>query len=116
MLLENIVFDFNEAMGYYGITGHISNEKFIVITSLTFFMLFIVLHSNWYMDFLQRVFYPEAISMLSVLVIFDMLIMKGAYTIILILFVVAGFFYILFTNEKYKKYKNILISILDKVF
>jgi len=92
MLLENIVFDFNEAMGYYGITGHISNEKFIVITSLTFFMLFIVLHSNWYMDFLQKVFYPEAISMLSVLVIFDMLIMKGAYTIILILFVVAGFF------------------------
>ncbi len=115
MSLATIAYDMNEAYAAYGITTHGSPTTLVVNTIIALVLMYYFIESGLFFKFADKYFSPEVMLMLVWILLIDMLIIKGAYQVLLFLLLGAGFFYILFTDKKYEKHKELLLYYLDKV-
>ena len=115
MSLETIAFSINEALSYYGVEGYLSTEKLILAFMIDIFFMYYLLGSEKFWNFMNKYLPPDVILMFMWILLIDILIMKGAYTLILIFLALVGCFYIIFNNKKYKKYKEFLEHLIDKI-
>ena len=116
MSLETIVFNINEAKLYYGLVADVTQTRLIVSFILAPIFAYFLMSNEKSKAFIGRVFFPEAITMLLCLALIDMLIMQGAYEAIFVFLGVIGCFYIVFTNKKYKKHKELILRLVEKIF
>lgn len=116
MSLETVVFNFNEAMFQYGLQGNLTVSKLIMSDIFIVILLIYFLSNDKFIALIDKFLTPETMIMFSWILIFDMLIMKSAYTLILILLGVFGCLYILFTNKRYQKHKDLLIHLIERLF
>ena len=116
MSLATIAYDMNEAYAAYGITTHGTPTTLIGSTIIAFVLMYYFIESGLFFKFADKYLFPEALLMLVWILLIDMLIMKGAYQVMLFLALGAGFFYILFTDKRYEKHKDVLLYYLDKIF
>ena len=115
MSLETIVFNINEARLYYGLSADMTQTRLVISFILAPLFAYFLMSNEKSKAFMDRVFFPEAIIMLIWLALIDMLIIQGAYEVILIFLCVIGCFYIIFTNKKYRKHKELILRLFDKI-
>ena len=116
MFLDAMVFNINEAAQFYGLTGETTETKLILNFIITPIMLYFIMTNKKVIASIDKIFFPESITMLLCILLIDMLIMKDAYTFILVVFFVIWFFYILFNHKKYQRYKDSIVSFIDRFF
>ncbi len=116
MSLETVALSINEALSYYGVVGHASAEKLIFAFLIDIFFMYYLFSSEKFWRFIDKYLTPDVILMFMWILLIDILIMKSAYTLILIFLTLIGCFYIIFSNKKYEKHKEFLERLIEKIF
>jgi len=115
MSLELIAYEINEAYAHYGMSTYITPIKMIINGILATVIMFYLIESGIFFKIMDKYFPHESIPMLIGLALFTMIIMSEMYIFFLVISIIIGFFYIIFTNKKYEIYKNILENLINKI-
>ena len=115
MSLELIAYEINEAYAHYGMSTYITPTKMIINAILATVIIFYLIKSGIFFKIMDKYFPHESILMLMGLALFAMIIMKEMYIYLLVILIIIGFFYIIFTNKKYEMYKEVLENIIEKI-
>ena len=115
MSLELIAYEINEAYAHYGMSTYITPTKMIINAILATVIIFYLIKSGIFFKIMDKYFPHESILMFMGLALFAMIIMKEMYIYLLVILIIIGFFYIIFTNKKYETYKNILENLINKI-